>query len=155
MYRTAAKRLLCSARQFNGNAALRFRRHNGLITYSRFSTTEINQPFSNPHSIHDAIPISTTEIENPTLYDSTSSSTSSSSTTDEDSHRFKSPKSKTKYEDEHARLLSASLVHVVRTLTLFLFIILFSIFFFLYLDYYNSSCFVNSGFFFLFFFFYR
>ncbi|AES92179.2 putative ubiquinone biosynthesis protein COQ9 [Medicago truncatula] len=114
MYRTAAKRLLCSARQFNGNAALRFRRHNALITYSRFSTTEINQPFSNPHSIHDAIPISTTEIENPTLYDSTSSSTSSSSTTDEDSHRFESPKSKTKYEDEHARLLSASLVHVMK-----------------------------------------
>jgi len=124
MYRTAAKRLLCSARQFNGNAALRFRRHNALINYSRFSTTEINQPFSNPHSIHDAIPISTTEIENPTLYDATSSSSTS---TDEDSHRFQTPKSKAKYEDEHARLLSASLVHVVRTLTLFLFIIPFSI----------------------------
>jgi len=85
-----------------------------LINYSRFSTTESNQPFSNPHSIHDAIPISTTEIENPTLYDSTSSSSSSSSR-DEDSHRFETPKSKAKYEDEHARLLSASLVHVVRT----------------------------------------
>ncbi|XP_058765683.1 uncharacterized protein LOC131639197 [Vicia villosa] len=85
-----------------------------LITSSRCSTTE-NQPFSNPHSIHDAIPVST--IENPSFYDSTSStsssSSSSSSSSDEDSRR-ESSKSRAKYEDEHARLLHASLTHVMK-----------------------------------------
>jgi ubiquinone biosynthesis protein COQ9 len=110
MYRTAAKRLLSSARQYNGNTGLRFRRPHALITSSRFSTTE-SQPFSNPQSINDPIPISITE--NPSFYDSTSSSSSS----DEDSRRYETPKSRVKYEDENARLLSASLTHVVRILT--------------------------------------
>ncbi|GAU33205.1 hypothetical protein TSUD_206640 [Trifolium subterraneum] len=110
MYRTAAKRLFSSARHYNGNTALRFRRPHALITSSRFSTTE-SQPFSNPQSINDPIPLST--IENPSFYDSTSSSSSSSSS-DEDSKRFESKKSRAKYEDEHARLLSASLTHVMK-----------------------------------------
>jgi ubiquinone biosynthesis protein COQ9 len=108
MYRTAAKRLLSSARHYNGNTGLRFQRPHALITSSRFSTTE-SQPFSNPQSINDPIPISTTE--NPSFYDSTSSSSSSS---DEDSRRYETPKSRVKYEDENARLLSASLTHVMK-----------------------------------------
>lgn len=114
MFRTAANRFLSGARHCNGNIGLRFRRPLALITSSRFSTTE-NQPFSNPHSIHDAIPVSTTE--NPSFYDSTSSTSSSSS--DEDSRR-ESSKSRAKYEDEHARLLHASLTHVVSASILFL-----------------------------------
>ncbi|XP_058756655.1 uncharacterized protein LOC131629866 [Vicia villosa] len=108
MFRTAANRVLSGARHCNGNIGLRFRRPLALITSSRFSTTE-NQPFSNPHSIHDAIPVPTTE--NPSFYDSTSSTSSSSS--DEDSRR-ESSKSRAKYEDEHARLLHASLTHVMK-----------------------------------------
>jgi ubiquinone biosynthesis protein COQ9 len=129
MYRTAAKRLLSSARHYNGNTGLRFQRPHALITSSRFSTTE-SQPFSNPQSINDPIPISITE--NPSFYDSTSSSSSS----DEDSRRYETPKSRVKYEDEHARLLSASVTHVVRTLTHFLSLLIFNlIFVFMYLDY--------------------
>ncbi|XP_058784173.1 uncharacterized protein LOC131658940 [Vicia villosa] len=82
-----------------------------LITSSRFSTTE-NQPFSNPHSIHDAIPVST--IENPSFYDSTSSTSSSSSSSSDEDSRRESSKSRAKYEDEHARLLHASLTHVMK-----------------------------------------
>ncbi|KAI5415305.1 hypothetical protein KIW84_040665, partial [Lathyrus oleraceus] len=108
MFRTAANRFLGGARHYNGNIGLRFRRPLTLITSSRYSTTE-NQPFSNPHSIHDAIPVSTTE--NPSFNDSTSSTSSSSS--DDDSRR-QSSKSRAKYEDEHARLLHASLTHVMK-----------------------------------------
>ncbi|XP_045813523.1 ubiquinone biosynthesis protein COQ9-B, mitochondrial [Trifolium pratense] len=113
MYRTAAKRLLSSARHYNGNSVFRFRRPHALITSSRFSTTE-SQPFSNPQSINDPIPIPLSTTENPSFYDSTSSSSSSSSSSDEDSKRFETPKSRAKYEDEHARLLSASLTHVMK-----------------------------------------
>lgn len=120
MYRTAAKRLLCNARHYNVNAGLRFRHPQTLVASSRFSTTG-SQPFSNPHTIHDSIPISTTE--SPNLSDSASSSSSSSSSTDENAKRYETPKHGAKYEDEHARLLHASLQHVVRTLILFLFFV--------------------------------
>ncbi|XP_058771304.1 uncharacterized protein LOC131644740 [Vicia villosa] len=72
----------------------------------------LNQPFFNPHSIHDAIPVST--IENPSFYDSTSSTSSSSSSSSDEDSRRESSKSRAKYEDEHARLLHASLTHVMK-----------------------------------------
>ncbi|XP_004508011.1 uncharacterized protein [Cicer arietinum] len=110
MYRTVASRLLHTAKHFNGNTGLRFRLPQTFITSSRFSTTDNTQPFSNPHSINDPIPVVST-TENPSLSDSTSSTSSSS---DEDSRRFETPRSGAKYEEEHTRLLQVSLTHVIK-----------------------------------------
>ncbi|RDX64398.1 Ubiquinone biosynthesis protein COQ9, mitochondrial, partial [Mucuna pruriens] len=88
MFRTAAKRLLCGGRYYNGYVGLRLRPPQVLISSSRFSTSE-TQP----------VPIVTTN-ETPNLSDSSSSSSS----TDEDT-----PKPGAKYEDQQARVLQASL----------------------------------------------
>lgn len=120
MYRTAAKRLLCGARYYNGNAGLRFRRPQMLIACSRFYATE-SQPFPNPHSTNDSIPVHTTEIPNV----SDSASSSSSSSTAEDARFHETQKPGAKYEDEQSRLLHASLSHVVRTFVIFIFFLIF------------------------------
>ncbi|KAK7363319.1 hypothetical protein VNO77_05458 [Canavalia gladiata] len=108
MYRTAAKRLLCGARYYNVNTRLRFRTPQTLTASSRFSTPE-SQPFSNPHSNDPIIPVTTTET--PNFSDSDSSSSSS---TTEDAPRYETPTPGAKYEDQKARVLHASLPHVIK-----------------------------------------
>ncbi|KAK7265457.1 hypothetical protein RJT34_33077 [Clitoria ternatea] len=100
MYRTAARRLLCSARQYygSGNVRLRFR-HPQVLTSCSCSSTSERQPFSNPNSTDRSIPVT------PNFSDSASSSSS----TPEDP-----PRSEAKYEDQQTRVLQASLPYVMK-----------------------------------------
>ncbi|KAH1216385.1 Ubiquinone biosynthesis protein COQ9, mitochondrial [Glycine max] len=110
MYRTAAKRLLCGARYYyNGNVGLRFRPPQIFIPSSRFSTSE-TQPLPIPHATDRTIPVVvTTETENPNSSDSSASSSPSSSSTADDA-----TKPRAKYEDQHTRVLQASLSYVLK-----------------------------------------
>lgn len=120
MYRTAAKRLLCGARYYyNGNVGLRFRPPQIFIPSSRFSTSE-TQPLPIPHATDRTIPVVvTTETENPNSSDSSASSSPSSSSTADDA-----TKPRAKYEDQHTRVLQASLSYVVRSLFLFYYMLM-------------------------------
>ncbi|XP_061361569.1 uncharacterized protein LOC133305377 [Gastrolobium bilobum] len=109
MYRTVAKRLFSGARYYNGSVGLRFRPPQALIASSRFSTSE-SQPFS--HSADHRIPVTT--AESPNFSDAASSSSSSSSSTDEDAPRYEDPRPGAKFQDEQARMLQASLPHVMK-----------------------------------------
>ncbi|KAK9274723.1 hypothetical protein L1049_021974 [Liquidambar formosana] len=119
MYRTAARRLLhCPSR--GNNSRLRFYHLPAIINSSRFSTS------ANSHSSSNQTPNQPPHIppETPCYANSTSSSSSSSSSTStaEEAHRHESRSSgggaarqaKVEYEDEQARLLQASLRHVIR-----------------------------------------
>ena len=116
MYRSAAKRLFLATRSIhNSNARLRSPAPQIFMSSSRFSTAE-SPPFSDPRSYEHP------SAESPKVSDSnssSSSSTSSSSTesassTAGDDRRHKSSGPRAKYQDEQARVLHASLPHVIK-----------------------------------------
>jgi ubiquinone biosynthesis protein COQ9 len=117
MYRTAAKRLLLRAPSgsiSNSKARLCFPSLQNIITNTnssrlRFSTYENQSINPNPNPNPNQHP------ETPIYSDTTSSSsTRSASSTAEEFRRQQSRRPKVEYQDEQARVLQASLPHVVR-----------------------------------------
>lgn len=110
MYRTSAKRLLAGV---NSNTRLRF-------PYTlRFSTNIGPQSFTQQNPNHHQNP----QSHAPNHSDSTTSSSSSgnwstSSSARESRSHHEHQRHRIEYEDEQARVLQASLAHVVCTLTL-------------------------------------
>lgn len=110
MYRTSAKRLLAGV---NSNTRLRF-------PYTlRFSTNIDPQSFTQQNPNHHQNP----QSHAPNHSDSTTSSSSSgnwstSSSARESRSHHEHQRHRIEYEDEQARVLQASLAHVVCTLTL-------------------------------------
>lgn len=110
MYRTAARRLLAgaTASNFSNVRVVQSLNLQASITPSlRFSTSTNSQSPTGPTLHVDPI--------NPTLSDSSSTSTSSA----EGPPRQERRRPRVEYQDEQARVLKASLGHVVRTLTIF------------------------------------
>jgi ubiquinone biosynthesis protein COQ9 len=122
MYRTAAKRLLLRAPSgsiSNSKARLCFPSLQNIITNTnssrlRFSTYENQSINPNPNPNPNQHP------ETPIYSDTTSSSsTRSASSTAEEFRRQQSRRPKVEYQDEQARVLQASLPHVVNELPFF------------------------------------
>ncbi|XWS72292.1 hypothetical protein CRYUN_Cryun02cG0027500 [Craigia yunnanensis] len=105
MYRTAANRFLHGAsliKNIDGGRLLRFPILRTFISSSRFSTTVNPQTFPN-------------QTLNPSDSSSSSSSTSSStSSTDRGGPRHERKNPRAEFEEEQARMLQASLRHVIR-----------------------------------------
>ncbi|KAK3213363.1 hypothetical protein Dsin_018069 [Dipteronia sinensis] len=111
MYRTAVKRLLYGGTlAHNGTAGTRLV-HNlrRIISSHRFFSTSSENPVSVPNQqLQQPLIVNP---ETPQFPDSTSSSSSSS--TAEEARRFKRQRPRVEYQDEQARVLEASLRHVV------------------------------------------
>lgn len=122
MYRTAAKRLLLAA---GGNRSFRIR----YPPFRSFSSSADSQSFANQtpnqqqhhHHHPPQIPNSSDSDSPPSSSSSSSSSSSASPAGEEARHRHGQTRPRPEYEDEQARVLRASLFHVVRTFLSFLF----------------------------------
>ncbi|KAI4335186.1 hypothetical protein L6164_013856 [Bauhinia variegata] len=114
MYRTAAKRVFLVTRRFHNNSNVRFQfpPPQAFIGSSRLSTSQ-SQPFCNeqpPLNQGPNFPDSSSSSSSST----SSSSTWSASSTAEDARHHETPRHRAQYQDEQARVLSASLPHVIK-----------------------------------------
>ncbi|KAK2645053.1 hypothetical protein Ddye_020248 [Dipteronia dyeriana] len=112
MYRTAVKRLLYGGTLAqNGTARTKLRPNlQRIISSLRFSTSSENPALVPNQQLQQPLLVNP---EAPQFSDSTSSSSSSS--TAEEAQRFKRQRPRVEYQDEQARVLEASLLHVVNS----------------------------------------